>query len=273
MHDNWLETIGVAVESRRITAGVTHYVPASINHRLGVHVGAAVNASCNCDGKHHRRVQSDGDIDIVPAGLDGDWQDDADCTILRLWVSPALIRRAAEDLEIDPDRVVIRPQFQRRDPRIEHIARALATGLSPDVPSDRVYFESLARALAVRVIQGAASRPDVRAMQALSPGQKHRLADFIEAKLDQDLSLDELAQVAAISVSHLKVLFRRTFGMPPHRYVIHRRVERAKTLLHQGKMPLSEIALEAGFAHQSHMAQSMKRILGVTPGVLIRMRR
>ncbi|WP_027051312.1 AraC family transcriptional regulator [Mesorhizobium erdmanii] len=273
MHDNWLETIGVAVESRRITAGVTHYVPASINHRLGVHVGAPVNASCNCDDKHHRRVQSDGDIDIVPAGLEGDWQDDADCTILRLWVSPALVRRAAEDLEIDPDRVVVRPQFQRRDPRIEHIAHALATGLSPDVPSDRLYFESLARALAVRVIQGAASRPDVRAMQALSPGQKHRLADFIEANLDQDLSLDELAQVAAISVSHLKVLFRRTFGMPPHRYVIHRRVERAKALLDQGKMPLSEIALEAGFAHQSHMAQSMKRILGVTPGALIRMQR
>ena len=88
MHDNWLETIGVGVEQRRIAAGLTHYVPASINHRLGIHVGAPVNASCHCDGRHHRRVQSDGDIDIVPAGLDGDWEDDADCTILRLWVSP-----------------------------------------------------------------------------------------------------------------------------------------------------------------------------------------
>ncbi|BCG87704.1 AraC family transcriptional regulator [Mesorhizobium sp. 113-3-9] len=272
-HGNWLETIGVGVETRRIAAGLTHYVPASINHRLGIHVGAPVNASCHCDGKHHRRVQSDGDIDIVPAGLDGDWQDDADCTILRLWVSPALVRRAAGDLEIDPDRVVVHPQFQRRDPRIEHIAHALATGLSPDVPSDRLYFESLARALAIQIIQGASSKSDVPARQTLSFRQKRRLADFIEANLAQDLSLDELAQVAAISVSHLKVLFRRTFGMPPHQYVIHRRVERAKALLHQGKMPLSQIALEAGFAHQSHMAQSMKRILGVTPGALIRMRR
>jgi AraC family transcriptional regulator len=82
-----------------------------------------------------------------------------------------------------------------------------------------------------------------------------------------------MAQVAAISVSHLKVLFRRTFGMPPHQYVIRRRVERARTLLYQGKMPLSQIALEAGFAHQSHMAQCMKRILGVTPAALIRMQR
>jgi AraC family transcriptional regulator len=273
MHDNWLETIGVGVESRRIAAGLTHYVPASINHRLGIHVGAPVNASCRCDGRHHRRVQSDGDIDIVPAGLDGDWQDDADCTILRLWVSPALVRRAAEDLEIDPDRVIVNPQFQRRDPRIEHIAHALATGLSPNAPSDRLYFESLAKALAVRIVQGAASKPEVSARQTLSFNQKRRLTDFIEANLDQDLSLDDLAQVAAISVSHLKVLFRRTFGMPPHQYVIRRRVERARTLLYQGKMPLSQIALEAGFAHQSHMAQCMKRILGVTPAALIRMQR
>lgn len=273
MHDNWLETIGVGVESRRIAAGVTHYVPASINHRLGIHVGAPVNASCHCDGKHHRRVQSDGDIDIVPAGLDGDWKDDADCTILRLWVSPALVRRAAEDLDIDPDRVVVNPQFQRRDARIEHIAHALATGLNPDVPSDRLYFESLAKALAVQIIQGAASKPEAPARQTLSFGQKRRLTDFIEANLDQDLSLDEMAQVAAISVSHLKVLFRHTFGMPPHQYVIHRRVDRARALLHQGKMPLSQIALEAGFSHQSHMAQSMKRLLGVTPATLIRLQR
>ena len=95
MHDNWLETIGVGVESRRITAGVTHYVPASINHRLGIHVGAPVNASCHCDGKHHRRVQSDGDIDIVPAGLDGDWKDDADCTSISIRTESSSIRSSS----------------------------------------------------------------------------------------------------------------------------------------------------------------------------------
>ncbi|TPM38507.1 AraC family transcriptional regulator [Mesorhizobium sp. B2-3-4] len=273
MHDNWLETIGVGIETRNIVAGLTYHVPASPNHRLGIHVGAPVNASCRCDGTHHRRVQSDGDIDIVPAGLDGEWQDDADCTILRLWVSPGLVRQAAEDLEIDPAKVVVLPQFQRRDPRIEHIAHAMATGLSPDMPSDRLYFESLAKALAIQLVQGASSLRADAVRQTLSPVQKRRLRDFIETNLDQDLSLGDLAKVAAISVSHLKVLFRRTFGMPPHQYVIQRRVERARTLLHQGTMPLSRIALEAGFAHQSHMAQSMKRILGVTPAALARMRK
>ncbi|WP_163284644.1 helix-turn-helix transcriptional regulator, partial [Enterobacter hormaechei] len=66
-------------------------------------------------------------------------------------------------------------------------------------------------------------------------------------------------------ISHLKALFRQTMGMPVHQYVIRRRVERAKALLLAGEMPISQVALAAGFAHQSHMAHCMKRLLGVTP--------
>ena len=245
-------------------------MPAAPYHRLGIHFGPPVNAFCQCDGRHHRRVQSHGDIDVVPAGLDGTWEDDADCSILRLWVSPALVRQAACDLDLDPDRVDIAPQFQLRDRRIEHIGWALNTELSMDVAADRLYAESLSMALAVRLVQGAVPRTMVAAGQTLSSGQKRRLVDFIQAHLDQDLSLVDLARVAAISVSHLKVLFRRTFGMTVHQYVIHRRVERAKLLLSSGKMPASQVALEAGFAHQSHMAQCMKRVLGITPGSITR---
>jgi AraC family transcriptional regulator len=260
---------GLEIEFSQIRAGVT-FVPATPYHRLGIHFGPPVNAYCQCDGHHHRRVQSHGDIDVVPAGLDGTWEDDADCSILRLWVSPALVRQAACDLALDPDRVHIAPQFQLRDRRIEHIAWALNTELRMDVASDRLYAESLGMALAVRLIQGAVPRTIVAAGQTLSSRQKRRLVDFIHAHLDQDLSLVDLARIAAISVSRLKVLFRRTFGITIHQYVIHRRVERAKVLLSLGDMPASQVALETGFAHQSHMAQCMKRVLGITPGSITR---
>jgi AraC family transcriptional regulator len=58
--------------------------------------------------------------------------------------------------------------------------------------------------------------------------------------------------------------------MPVHQYVVQRRVERARTLLLQGKLNASQIALDTGFAHQSHMAHWMGRLLGVTPRELIR---
>ena len=76
--------------------------------------------------------------------------------------------------------------------------------------------------------------------------------------------------MAGVSVSHLKTLFRRSTGLPVHQYVLRRRVERARLLLERGELPLSQIALEAGFAHQSHMARCMRRLLGTTPAALRR---
>ncbi|MBB3455241.1 AraC family transcriptional regulator [Rhizobium sp. BK313] len=271
MLDDGVGTFGIKAERRNIAAGLTR-IPASPFHRLGIHIGAPVNASCRCDGRQHRRVQSHGDIDIVPAGLDGEWEDDADCSILRLWINPAIVRSAAEDLEIDPDSVAVIPKFQHRDPGIEHIALALETQMRMDEPSDRLFVESLGKALAVRLISGPFNLTTTAARQKLSSSQKRRLVEFIESHLDQDLSLAQLADVAAISVSHLKVLFRRTYGMPVHQYVIRCRVERARSLLVAGELPISQIALATGFAHQSHMAQAMKRVLGVTPANIARMR-
>lgn len=269
MAGDWLDEIGFKVERRAISAGVT-YVPASPHHRLGVHIGKPVNASCRCDGQHHNRVQSDGDIDIIPAGLDGEWEDDDDCSILRLWLSPRLLHGAAEDLGLDPARITLAPVFQHRDSRIEHIARALEAQFDATSRPDRLVAESLGKALAYQLIGSRFQPKGVPAEQRLSLSQRRRLVEFIGGHLAQDLSLAELAWVAGISVSHLTALFRRSFGMPVHQYVIRRRVDRAKELIVSRELPLSEVALMTGFAHQSHMARMMRRHLGVTPTALSR---
>jgi AraC family transcriptional regulator len=240
-------------------------VAASPHHRIGMHLGPPVNAFCRCDGQSHRRVQSDGDMDIVPAGLDGTWEDDADCTILRISVDPILVARTAEDLGLDPGHVRIAPHFQLRDESMKYIALALHARSPGDHGIDRLYAESLATALATRLIGRAGQIFLPSTSQQLSIRQKRLLSDYIDANLDLDLSLLELSHVAVVSVSHLKVLFRRTFGMPVHQYVIRRRVERARSLLLAGDASISQIALETGFAHQSHMARWMKKLVGVTP--------
>src|SRR5215510_10945586 len=75
-------------EFLHIPRGLWH-VPGGEMHRLGIHFGPPVNADCYCDGRRMRRVQKPGDIDIVPAGMDGSWEDDADCRILRLRLHPS----------------------------------------------------------------------------------------------------------------------------------------------------------------------------------------
>lgn len=270
-HRGWT---GLDAEFLHIPAGRTH-VPGLPSHRLGVHFGRAVNAHCQCDGRQHRRIQKHGDIDVVPAGLDGWWEDDADCTILRLGIGPELLRTAAVATGRDPGTVSLIPRFQLRDARIESIAWAIKTELEATVPSDRLYAETLALALAIRLVDSEtpSGAENAAAERSLSALQRRRLVDFIEDHIDQSLSLTDLATVAGLSLSHLKPLFRVTFGMPMHRYVLTRRVERARVMLLSGDMPLSQVALATGFAHQSHMAHWMRRILGITPGMIARTRR
>lgn len=265
---------GLEAEFLRIPAGLTH-VPGSTSHRLGIHFGRSVNADCRCDGRRYRRVQKHGDIDIVPAGLDGSWEDDAECSILRLRVNPALLRQVAVDLGRDPDRAAVTANFQLRDTRIEAIAWAIKAELEAEVPSDPLYAETLGMALAVRLLEVGDQpfRAAIDTRQTLSSRQRRLLVEFIETHLDRSLSLTDLAAVVGLGVSHLKTLSRNTFGMPMHQYVVRCRVERARLLLLSSDMPMSRIALEAGFAHQSHMAHCMRRVLGLTPGAFARMQR
>ena len=75
----------------------------------------------------------------------------------------------------------------------------------------------------------------------------------------------QIAGVAGLSVSHCKVLFRKSVGMPVHQYVIRRRVERAVMLLRLGKLSVNQIALDTGFSNQSHLAMHLRRVLGTSP--------
>ena len=143
---------GLEAEFLHIQAGRTH-VPGSRTHRLGIHFGRAVNAHCQCDGRHYRRQQKHGDIDVVPAGLDGWWEDDRDCTILRLNIRPELLNAAARELGRDPETVSLAPKFQLRDPRIESIAWAIKAEIEAIIPSDRTYADMLGMALAIRLVE------------------------------------------------------------------------------------------------------------------------
>jgi AraC family transcriptional regulator len=93
-----------------------------------------------------------------------------------------------------------------------------------------------------------------------------RVRDYVEAHLDEDLSLTVLADIACLSPYHFSRSFKQAAGVGPQRYVMQRRLERAKRLLRQTHQPLVLIAQETGFADQSHLSQMFRREIGVTPG-------
>jgi AraC family transcriptional regulator len=253
---------GFGAQMLGITAGL-HRIPALAVHRIGVHVGAPIRADCRCDGKRSMRIQAHGDTNVIPAGLEGEWRDDASCKVLHIWMTDEFVRNTFDQLGLRASDAHIRYRDQLRDPRLTHLAWALRAELEAEDASDPLYAESLCTAITVRLV-GATASPDGR-RRTLMPRAAASVTDYIEAHLDERLTLAKLASLVQLSVPHFKVLFRETFGVPVHRYVVERRVERAKALLMHGRLNASQVALEVGFAHQSHMANWMKRLLGVTP--------
>ncbi len=243
----------------------TYRVPAMVDHRINVHVGAPVRANCVCDGRRYSRIQAHGDADVIPAGMPGMWTDDGDCRILRIAISDGFVRRIGEQVGLRAAEIT--PRLQWRDTRVQHLAAALGAELEAEDTSDALYAESLCTALVVRLLRSSRDAVSGRAnsAQTLAPRVAARVIEYIEAHLHQRLTLAELAAQAGLSVPHFNVLFRATLGVPVHRYVVQRRVERAKTLLLESRRSASQIALDVGFAHQSHMTQWMQRLLGVTP--------
>jgi AraC family transcriptional regulator len=132
--------------------------------------------------------------------------------------------------------------------------------------ADRILVESLGTALCIRIAQRFVGHLTLPTTKGLSPERLQRVRDYIEAHLDEDLSLTVLADTACLSPYHFSRSFKESIGVGPQRYVIQRRLERAKALMRRTNQPLALIAQEAGFADQSHLTSIFRREMGVTPG-------
>jgi AraC family transcriptional regulator len=90
-----------------------------------------------------------------------------------------------------------------------------------------------------------------------------RLKDYVVAHLDEPIEVAALAKLAGRSPFHFSRVFSRSVGMSPHRYVVHRRLQRAIELAREGRSGLAEIAAQTGFADQSHLSRWVRRVHGV----------
>ncbi len=100
----------------------------------------------------------------------------------------------------------------------------------------------------------------------LSPRHLRRASDFIMEHLAEDICLDDLAGLTGLSCKHFVRAFKCSTGLPPHQYLIARRIEAAKRHLADGKASLADIALQCGFADQSHFTAAFRKAVGVPPG-------
>jgi len=119
----------------------------------------------------------------------------------------------------------------------------------------------------MRLVQSAPGESYVLPSEAGEP--LTRALDFIEQHFVEPVSLAQLAELSALSVSRFATVFRQRVGVSPYKYLCLLRVRRAQTLLLEG-IPGSVVAVEVGFFDQSHLARHFKRLCGMTPSVFLR---
>lgn len=144
-----------------------------------------------------------------------------------------------------------------------------AFGLWPSAPwlglASRLMPQKLARNRETIAGKFATQVQIKEVSQLLTQRQVKHVLDFVTANLSQDLTLEALAEQVGFSPYHFARLFRRTTGESPHQFVLRQRIEKAKYLLRETSAPMAQVALESGFANQSHLNHSFKRYVGLSP--------
>jgi AraC family transcriptional regulator len=211
-----------------------------------------------------------GSILVVPAGSSAWWQWSGRKDSLHVYLEPRLVERVGEEaFDLDPDRVTVPPLDGLDHPQLRDAMLAVDAELTVGGTGGSLAAESLANVLAVHLIRNvqAPRRSESRRDGTLPRGRLRAVVEYIEEHLVRGLTLEQMAAVAHISPYHFARQFRAATGRPPHQYVILRRVERARDLLHtRTDLSLAEVAVSAGFSDQSQFSHHFKRLVGVTPG-------
>jgi AraC family transcriptional regulator len=260
------ERAAIQFDKLVLPAGDALPVPAD-HHHVVMHIGGPVATRRSLDGTTQRRIQLPGDFDVIPAGMAGRWRNEKPVELLLIEIDQAFMAKLGGG---DSAPVSFLPTLKLRDEQLHHLALTLMAEHRSALPTGRLYVESLMSAFLLRLmaIRNGTAVAEDEGRDRLSIMQQQKLVEFIEANIASDLSLGGLAGIVGYGVSRFKTLFKNSFGCTPHVYVLKRRVERAKTLIDAGALPLSQIALDSGFSHQSHMAVAFRRSLGVSPGQL-----
>ena len=208
------------------------------------------------------------DIIVTPAGIRSGWRWHARSDVIVITLDPEKVERFAQTelgLLLDTQQLNDLPQFS--DPDLCSAGVILRDALVADDISSAVMFEAMSRVFLVKLLQRYGKRrPEEIALSSKFTSQKYRLVlGYIQSRLDQTISVDDLARQAGMSPSHFSRVFKDTLGSTPMQYVLAYRIEQAASMMQEANRPLGDIALACGFADQAHFTRSFKQVTGKTP--------
>jgi AraC family transcriptional regulator len=222
------------------------------------------------DGQTQEGIARPGTSWLVPAGTHETLLElDGSTECLMIFLPDKLLEASAlGDYGIDPDKTQLAYAGGFADATLAQISTALHRLLGRAAqPMDRIFTDGLRTALAAHLIGNYTVdrwRPPARA-PSLDSKRLQRVLDFMEASLGEDISLEDLAREACLSPYHFSRLFHEATGMPPHRYLVERRIQAAQRMLLCEQASMTEVALDTGFGSQASFTRAFRKVTGTTP--------
>lgn len=208
-----------------------------------------------------------GEILVTPPSRKAEWQVSGTAELANVFFSKRYVRQVAGSIAFS-EPPVIKPMFRHKDRLMEGVFGALDEQLKADTYHDHIYMEAMARALCIHLLHINAAKDAQRLasrQRTLTFDQMERIRACIMENLQARILTADLAKCAHISDYHFYRVFKRTTDMTPQRFIKKCRLERAKLLMEQTGMALSEIAHKTGFTDQSHLAREFRLGYGKSP--------
>jgi AraC family transcriptional regulator len=192
------------------------------------------------------------------------WIRSDDAHRLTLRISDTALTAACDGINGE---VELRGTAKLVDPRVGALVAAVNAERIAGFPSGRLFLDSVEQALAAVLVDGhAVRRRSVKTHRGgLAPARLRRVVELVHAKIEDEVTLDELAESAGLSTAHFSQMFRKSTGESPHQFVLRRRVERAKELLRAAEARVLDVAVACGFKTQQHFARVFRRVCGASP--------
>ncbi len=236
------------------------YLP---RHLVYLHVGdPVVNERYVVGQGWHTETLRAGNVLVLPAGVPfaARWRSPTAC--LEVHIEPEFVSRT-----FDQDQVELTPTHAENDPLIVQILHALRREAIEGLPRGRLYGDCLGTALAAHLVRYfSVLGGGIHSPRGMLPRNRlRRVLDYINDRLERNLSLSELAGLVGLNPDYFSRAFKHTTRFSPYRYVLLKRIERACVLLRDPRISISEITGRCGFASQSSFTTAFRRIKGITP--------